>query len=88
MASTSGFHLRGRTMAVACVTVIATSLGAMYFMGLDTKEKEGYESPYKHGAPGGTDMRMNSSDVAAAVSVPKPGKERLPHQPESDPRRR
>lgn len=29
------------------------------------------------GASGGSDVSMTSSDVAAAVSVPKPGKDRL-----------
>lgn len=31
----------------------------------------------EHGATGQSDMRMNSSDVSAVVSVPKPGKERI-----------
>ncbi|TFK73387.1 hypothetical protein BDN72DRAFT_834793, partial [Pluteus cervinus] len=71
-------------MAIACVTAIGLSLIGMYAVGRDTKKKEGQESPYYQGKPGGSDMRMNSSDVSAAVSVPKPlSKERLPTQDRS-----
>ncbi|GLB42187.1 putative arabinogalactan [Lyophyllum shimeji] len=73
------WHLRGRTMAIACVSVMVISLGAMYGLGLDTKFKEGAASPYKPGG-GAADKRMSSSDVSAAVSVPKPGQERLPRR--------
>lgn len=68
-------------------------------MGKDTKKKEGNESPYSEnllnvvlskltafpepGGMGESDKRMNSSDVAAAVSMPKPGKERLHQQPDT-----
>jgi hypothetical protein len=31
----------------------------------------------ERGAAGQSDMRMNSSDVSAAVSLPRPGKERI-----------
>ena len=31
----------------------------------------------EHGAAGQSDMRMNSAGVSAAVSVPRPGKERI-----------
>lgn len=75
--SQSRVSLRGTPMAIACVTAIAGALGAMYIMGQDTKEKEGRESTFKHGAAGQSNMRMNSSDVSAAVSVPRPGKERI-----------
>jgi len=68
-------------MAVACVTAVGAALGAMYFMGRDTKVKEGNESPYRStkiiGA-GPSDLKMTSTDVAAVVSVPKPGEERIP----------
>ncbi|RDB27796.1 hypothetical protein Hypma_002150 [Hypsizygus marmoreus] len=77
---------RGTPMAAACVGAITASLGAMYFMGLDTKRKEGLDSPYKRGGFGESDMRMNSSDVSAAVSVPKPGKQRLHHQTDPVPK--
>ncbi|KAF9459698.1 hypothetical protein BDZ94DRAFT_1312199 [Collybia nuda] len=76
---------RGSPMAIACVSAIGLTLGAMYMMGQDTKAKEGRESTYKNSGPGESDMHMNSSDVSAAVSVPKPGKERLHHQPDHKP---
>jgi len=76
--------MRGRPMAIACVGAITASLAAMYVMGKDTKRKEGRESAYKHNPiPGNSDVRMNSSDVSAAVSLPAPGKERLHHQPDT-----
>ncbi|KAF8962592.1 hypothetical protein BDZ97DRAFT_1824445 [Flammula alnicola] len=55
-------------------------MGAMYFEGKDVKSKEGHASPYAihHGQGiGGGDKSMTSSDVSAAVSVPKPHHERL-----------
>ncbi|KAF8633144.1 hypothetical protein AX17_004645 [Amanita inopinata Kibby_2008] len=63
---------RGTAMAVACGTVVALSLGAMYVMGKDTKEKEGAISLYQSDGKG-SDLRMTSSDVSATVSIPKPG---------------
>ncbi|KAF9525088.1 hypothetical protein CPB83DRAFT_860271 [Crepidotus variabilis] len=52
----------------------------MYYMGQDVKGKEGAASLYSNQGQGlnGTDKTMTSSEVAAAVSVPKPSKERLP----------
>jgi len=76
----NGFGSRGTTMAVVCVAAVSGALAAMYGVGRDTKKKEGGASAYKDGgglSAGGSDVRMTSSDVAAAVSVPKPGKDRL-----------
>lgn len=67
-------------MAVVCVAAVGGALAAMYSVNRDVKQKEGSASPYKESDQafaGGSDMKMNSSDVAAAVSVPKPGRERL-----------
>ncbi|KAF7763616.1 hypothetical protein Agabi119p4_8153 [Agaricus bisporus var. burnettii] len=71
--------LRGSTMAAMCVTAIGGALGAMYFIDRNVKKNEGVASPYKDGAglSGGSDVNMTSADVSRAVSVPKPGKERL-----------
>ncbi|PFH48048.1 hypothetical protein AMATHDRAFT_6173 [Amanita thiersii Skay4041] len=69
-------RFRGRPMeanqAIACGSAIAVALGAMYIMKQDVKQKEGQLSPYNN------EKRMNSSDVSATVTVPKPGKDRLP----------
>ncbi|KAJ3561939.1 hypothetical protein NP233_g9883 [Leucocoprinus birnbaumii] len=74
------FGKRGTTMAVVCVAAIGGALAAMYRMDKDVKQKEGNTSPYQEHSralQGGSDKKMTSSDVAAAVSVPKPGRERL-----------
>lgn len=42
-----------------------------------TNTFNGYIEQGKSLSGGGSDMNMTSSDVAKAVSVPKPGKERL-----------
>uniref|UniRef100_A0A8H7XUP0 Uncharacterized protein n=1 Tax=Psilocybe cubensis TaxID=181762 RepID=A0A8H7XUP0_PSICU len=70
---------RGSTMAIACGVAIASALGVMYATGRDVKSKEGESSPYTNQGQGlgGGDKAMTSSDVNAAVSVPKPGKDRL-----------
>ncbi|KAF9447759.1 hypothetical protein P691DRAFT_618419, partial [Macrolepiota fuliginosa MF-IS2] len=54
-------------------------LAMMYEVDRNVKKQEGLASPYKtgQGLTGGSDVKMTSTDVAAAVSVPKPGKERL-----------
>ncbi|TFK32350.1 hypothetical protein BDQ12DRAFT_659337 [Crucibulum laeve] len=74
--TTRGFGSRGTTMAVTCVGAVGAFLGASWVMGKDVKSKEGAHSPYSNGE--GSDKAMTSSDVSAAVSVPKPGKERIP----------
>ncbi|KAH6917916.1 hypothetical protein BKA70DRAFT_1213944 [Coprinopsis sp. MPI-PUGE-AT-0042] len=74
------FGSRGTTMAVACVVAMSATLGSMYYMGSDIKQKEGHASPYHNNGQGhaGTDKAMSSSDVSAAVSLPKPrAKDRL-----------
>ncbi|KAF5310559.1 hypothetical protein D9619_007866 [Psilocybe cf. subviscida] len=70
---------RGTTMAIACGTAIVATLGGMYFTGRDVKSKEGQASPYGNQDHPKGDKAMTSSEVAAAVSVPKPtDKDRLP----------
>ncbi|KAF9010124.1 hypothetical protein BDQ17DRAFT_1347584, partial [Cyathus striatus] len=71
---------RGTVMAIACVGAITASMAAMWGTGKDAKQKEGVHSPYRRGGEGGSDIAMTSSDINAAVSVPRPGKDRLMEQ--------
>ncbi|PPQ92276.1 hypothetical protein CVT25_008584 [Psilocybe cyanescens] len=74
-----GSTMLSRHQAVACGVAIAATLGGMYATGRDVKSKEGESSPYTNQGRGigGGDKAMTSSDVNAAVSIPKPGKDRL-----------
>jgi len=72
-------------MAIACLAAVALSAAGMYAVGRDTRKKEGQESAFYHNQPGGSDTRMSSSDVSAAVSVPKPtSKDRLATRDKDD----
>ncbi|KAF4564681.1 hypothetical protein EYR40_010849 [Pleurotus pulmonarius] len=60
-----------RNWAIACVGAITLAGGGMYAAGRDTQAKEGN---HKYARPG--DAPLNSSEVAAAVKIPRPGDDR------------
>ncbi|KAF9477971.1 hypothetical protein BDN70DRAFT_76954 [Pholiota conissans] len=67
------FGKRGTTTAIACGVTILAALGGMYFVDRDAKGHEGRASSFEHDGL----AAMSSSEVSAAVSIPKPGMQRL-----------
>ncbi|KAF8182036.1 hypothetical protein BJ912DRAFT_1061861 [Pholiota molesta] len=65
----AGFGLRGSTMAFMGAVAVVTALTGSYFVKRDALKKEGKADPYEHNGQ----AAMNSSEVSAAVSIPKPG---------------